>query len=281
MEHFNSTALAGGVPPVVASARVSDSTRNRRSVAIWLAVCCALVCAMVVVGGVTRLTHSGLSITEWQPIVGTIPPLDDTQWQEAFAKYQATPEYRLVNHDMTLAGFKGIFWLEYYHRLLGRLIGIVFFVPLVYFAVRRSLPRGMGWPLVGVFVLGGLQGALGWYMVASGLVDDPRVSQFRLTAHLGLAFAIFAALWWATLSLIFPRDAGVRSDERSRASRFAYLVTGAVFVMVLTGGLVAGLRAGFAYNTFPLMNGALIPREIMMVTPWWENFFWNMATVQF
>ncbi|MBN8479568.1 MAG: COX15/CtaA family protein, partial [Burkholderiales bacterium] len=167
-----------------------------RPVALWLIACCALVFVMVVVGGVTRLTHSGLSIVEWQPIVGTLPPLNDAQWQETFGKYKLTPEYRLVNAGMSLAEFKGIFWWEYFHRLLGRLIGFAFLVPFVVFAVRRRIPPGWGWPLAGVFVLGGLQGAMGWYMVKSGLVDDPRVSQFRLTAHLGLAFLIFAAMQW-------------------------------------------------------------------------------------
>jgi cytochrome c oxidase assembly protein subunit 15 len=155
---------------------------------------------MVVVGGVTRLTHSGLSIVEWQPLIGTLPPLSDTQWQDTFAKYQLTPEFRQVNHAMTLSEFKGIFWWEYFHRLLGRAIGVVFLLPFLWFALRRRIPAGYGWKFAAIFILGGLQGAMGWYMVQSGLVDDPRVSQFRLTAHLGLALAIFAAMFWAGLS---------------------------------------------------------------------------------
>jgi cytochrome c oxidase assembly protein subunit 15 len=233
---------------------------------------------MVVVGGVTRLTHSGLSITEWQPIVGTLPPLSAADWNEAFAKYQATPEFRDVNHAMTLAEFKGIFWWEYFHRLLGRAIGVAFLVPYLVFLVRDRIPRGYAWPLAGIFMLGALQGALGWLMVKSGLVDDPRVSQFRLTAHLGLAFAIFAAMLWTALSLAFPRAAPSRARGIRRAA-FAFAVL--VFVMVLSGGFVAGIRAGFAYNTFPLMRGYIVPPEIMMLDPWWRNFFWNMATVQF
>ncbi len=165
-------------------------------------MCCALVFAIVVVGGVTRLTHSGLSITEWQPIVGTLPPMSQADWDAAFARYQATPEYQQVNKGMALDEFKGIFWWEYAHRLLGRLIGVVFLVPFLWFLVRRRIPPGQGWALAGIFVLGGLQGALGWYMVQSGLVDDPRVSPFRLTAHLGLAFLIFAAMLWIALSLL-------------------------------------------------------------------------------
>jgi cytochrome c oxidase assembly protein subunit 15 len=249
-----------------------------RAVAAWLLLCCALVFAMVVVGGVTRLTHSGLSITEWQPIVGTIPPLSQADWAEAFAKYQATPEYRLVNHAMTLAEFKGIFWWEYFHRLLGRLIGLVFLLPFLSFVARRRIPPGYALPLAAIFVLGALQGAMGWYMVKSGLVDDPRVSQFRLTAHLAIAFLIFGAMFWTAMSLLAPRRAGsVAQGLRGATAAFAVLV----FVMVCSGGLVAGLRAGLAYNTFPLMNGQFVPPEILMLEPVWRNFFWNMATVQF
>jgi len=248
-----------------------------RSLAAWLFLCCALVCAMVVVGGVTRLTHSGLSITEWQPIVGTLPPRSDAQWQDAFTKYMATPEYRKVNRGMTLEAFKPIFWWEYAHRLLGRLIGVVFLLPLVVFIARREVPPGYAGRLAGIFVLGGLQGAMGWYMVKSGLVDDPHVSQFRLTAHLGFAFLIFGAMFWVGLSLVFPRGAAAPAPLR----RFAYGLAALVFFMALTGGFVAGIRAGLAYNTFPLMNGSLIPADLWLIDPWWRNFFWNMATVQF
>lgn len=259
---------------------VTSPTARPRAVAAWLFACCALVFAMIVVGGMTRLTHSGLSITEWQPIVGTLPPLSEADWQAAFAKYQATPEYKLVNHGMGLAEFKGIFWWEYFHRLLGRLIGVVFFVPLVWFALRRAIPAGYGLKLAGIFVLGGLQGAMGWYMVKSGLVDDPRVSQFRLTAHLLLAFVIFGAMQWVALSLLHPARAVL--DARGRGvRRFAHLVLATVVLMIATGGFVAGIRAGFAYNTFPLMNGHVIPPEILVIEPWWRNFFYNMATVQF
>ncbi|HEX8010648.1 MAG TPA: COX15/CtaA family protein [Casimicrobiaceae bacterium] len=251
-----------------------------RVVAAWLLVCSALVFAIVVVGGVTRLTHSGLSITEWQPIVGTLPPLTAAQWSETFAKYQATPEYNQVNRGMTLDAFKGIFWWEYFHRLLGRAIGAVFLLPLLWFVARRAIPAGLAPKLFGIFGLGALQGALGWYMVQSGLIDDPRVSQLRLTAHLGLAFAIFAAMLWAALSLLRERSATHRAGA-APLRRFAYALAALVFVMVLTGGLVAGIRAGFAYNTFPLMNGRLVPAEILRLEPWYLNLFNNMATVQF
>ncbi len=254
----------------------------KRRIAAWLIACCALVFAMVVLGGVTRLTRSGLSIVEWQPIVGALPPLSSTDWQELFLKYQLTPEYQKVNPGMSLEGFKGIFWLEYFHRLLGRLTGVVFFAPLLYFLWRRAFTPPLALKLGGIFLLGALQGAMGWYMVQSGLVDDPRVSHYRLTAHLALAFAIYAAMLWLALDLLTPAPA--RAEEIGRLGRLrclAWAVTGLVIAMVVTGGLVAGIRAGYAYNTFPLMNGRWVPPEIFLIEPWYLNFVNNMATVQF
>ena len=256
------------------------ATPARRAVAVWLFVCCALVFAMVVVGGVTRLTHSGLSIVEWQPIVGTLPPLSEAQWLEAFAKYKLTPEYQKVNHGMDLAEFQSIFWWEYFHRLLGRLIGVVFLLPLLWFWWRGRIDRPLTLKLTGIFVLGGLQGAMGWYMVKSGLVDDPRVSQYRLTAHLFIALAIYAAMLWTALGLFYP-GAAATTERQGRLRKFSWIITGMLAYMVITGGFVAGIRAGFAYNTFPLMNGHLVPPEIFMLDPWYLNFFNNMATVQF
>ncbi|MSQ54927.1 MAG: heme A synthase [Betaproteobacteria bacterium] len=252
-----------------------------RSIATWLLACSALVILMIVVGGVTRLTHSGLSIVEWQPLLGAIPPLNEADWMSLFEKYKLTPEFKRVNHDMTLEGFKSIFWWEYLHRLLGRGIGVAFLLPYLWFLVRGAVRGALAWKLIGIFVLGGLQGAMGWYMVKSGLVDDPRVSHFRLTAHLGLAFLILGAMLWVALDLL-TRRSGWDGDRALRGpGRLAYGITGLVFLMVLTGGLVAGLRAGKAYNTFPLMNGHVIPPEILQIDPWWRNFFWNIATVQF
>lgn len=252
-----------------------------RKIAAWLLACCFLVLAMIVVGGVTRLTHSGLSIVEWQPIVGTLPPLTDPQWQEAFDKYKLTPEFQKVNFGMSLSEFKGIFWWEYFHRLLGRAIGIVFLVPYLVLLLRRKVHGPLGWKLLGIFVLGGLQGAMGWYMVKSGLVDDPRVSHFRLTAHLGLALIIFAAMFWVALDMLHSKSVRQINLRPSSLPRWAVSLAVLVFVSALTGGLVAGIRAGFAYNTFPLMNGHVVPPEIFMIEPWYLNFFNNMATVQF
>jgi cytochrome c oxidase assembly protein subunit 15 len=248
-----------------------------RVVAAWLFACCALVFALVVIGGVTRLTHSGLSITEWAPVAGTLPPLSDADWDSAFAKYRATPEYAQVNHAMSVTEFKSIFWFEYVHRLLGRLVGVAFLVPFLWFLARGAIPAGYRWPLAGIFVLGGLQGAMGWYMVQSGLVDDPRVSQFRLAAHLALALLIFASMFWIALSLTTRR----RAVNRGGLVYAANAVVALVFTLAVSGAFVAGIRAGFAYNTFPLMNGAWVPPEIGLLDPWWKNPFWNMATVQF
>jgi len=253
----------------------------RRQVAAWLFACSAIVFCILVVGGVTRLTHSGLSIVEWQPIVGVIPPLNEQEWAETFEKYKKTPEYQQVNHQMTVSEFKYIFFWEYFHRVLGRLVGVAFFIPFVYFWVRKKLSPELVPKLIGIFILGGLQGAMGWYMVKSGLVDDPRVSQYRLTAHLSLAFLIFISMMWVGLGLIGERvwstaDAAVRKLQKA-----GFWLCVLVGYMVVTGGFVAGIRAGKAYNTFPLMNGHIVPPEIFVIDPWYLNFFNNMATTQF
>lgn len=257
----------------------STIASSRRQVAAWLLACAAVVFSIVVVGGLTRLTHSGLSIVEWQPLVGTVPPLSAADWEASFAGYRATPEFRLVNFDIDLEGYKRIFWLEYFHRLLGRLAGLVFLLPFLWFIFRGAVRGALAWRLGAIFVLGALQGAMGWYMVKSGLVDDPRVSQFRLTAHLGLAFVIFGAQLWTAFGLFAPP--GARRATRSPFKACALSVVAVIFLMVLSGGMVAGIRAGYAYNTFPLMNGRFVPAEILLIEPWYRNFFYNMATVQF
>jgi len=254
----------------------------QKPIAIWLLICCTLVFAMVVVGGVTRLTDSGLSMVEWKPIVGTIPPVTESDWEEVFKKYHETPQYKKINQGMSTDEFKGIFWWEYSHRVLGRVIGLVFFIPFLFFLVRKKINRPLGLKLAGIFLLGGLQGLMGWYMVKSGLVDNPYVSQYRLTAHLSLAFIIYAAMFHVALGLL--SSDGSRPDGSKKLQslqRFIQVLIGIIFFMVLSGGFVAGIRAGLAYNTFPLMNGHFIPPEIFMLEPWYRNFFENMATVQF
>ncbi len=250
------------------------------SIAAWLLLCCVLVLIMVVVGGVTRLTHSGLSIVEWRPVVGTIPPLNQSDWDNEFKKYQATPEYQQVNKGMSVDEFKRIYWWEYSHRLLGRSIGLVFLLPFLYFLLRGNIRGPLAWKLAGIFVLGALQGGMGWYMVKSGLVDDPRVSQYRLAAHLGIAFLILGAMLWTALDLLDP-PRGRLSLAQHRLARHALAISALIFLMVISGAFVAGIRAGLAYNSFPLMNGHFIPPGILMLDPWWKNLFANIATVQF
>jgi cytochrome c oxidase assembly protein subunit 15 len=252
----------------------------QKPVVAWLTLVGLMVFCMIIVGGATRLTHSGLSIVEWEPLVGTIPPLDQEDWDEVFDEYKTSPEYQQVNFGMSLDEFKVIFWWEYFHRLLGRLIGLVFFIPLLYFAIRRKINGSLAKRLFGIFVLGGLQGGMGWYMVASGLVDDPRVSQYRLTAHLGIAFLIFGAIVWTALSVMYPSKTNTSKPVR-RMFRFAVAINVIIFLMVVSGGFVAGIRAGLAYNTWPLMGNSFVPPDIFILTPGWRNFFENMATVQF
>ena len=258
------------------------TSNSQRAVAWWLFACCAMVFLTMVVGGVTRLTHSGLSIVEWKPLIGALPPLSHADWLELFAKYQQTPEFIMRNHDMTLDGFQFIFWWEWAHRLLGRSIGVVFFLPYAWFLVRGRLHGALAAKVFGFFILGGLQGAMGWYMVKSGLVDDPRVSQYRLAAHLGLAFLLFGLMGWTGLGMLQPRKASAAVPPAPTFTmRLGTWLVSLVFIMVLSGALVAGIHAGLAYNTFPLMNGDFVPPEILMIEPLWLNFFTNMATVQF
>jgi cytochrome c oxidase assembly protein subunit 15 len=256
---------------------------SQRAVAWWLFACCALVFATMVVGGVTRLTHSGLSIVEWQPLIGALPPLTEMHWLELFARYQQTPEFQKVNHDMSLDGFKVIFWWEWTHRLSGRLIGVAFLLPYAWFLARGQLRGALAGKVFGFFILGGLQGAMGWYMVQSGLVDDPHVSHYRLAAHLGLAFLIFGLMGWTGLGLLQPRSTVIAAPPAPTifTRRLGLWLAALVFIMALSGALVAGIHAGLAYNTFPLMNGDFAPPEIFMVEPLWLNVFTNMATIQF
>ena len=232
---------------------------------------------MVVLGGVTRLTGSGLSMVDWRPVVGWLPPLSDAEWQASFEMYQQSPEFQKVNFDMDVDDYKGIFWLEYLHRLLGRLIGVAFLVPFLVFAARGYIQR-RDWPkYLLMFVLGGLQGVLGWYMVKSGLVDNPHVSQYRLTAHLVAAFTIYAYMLWVALTLLNPVD----SPTRHPLYRRTFWVTVLISITIMSGGFVAGLKAGKIYNTFPLMGEHWIPPGLTALDPFWRNLTENMTTVQF
>jgi cytochrome c oxidase assembly protein subunit 15 len=258
------------------------SALTDRAVARWLMVVAAMVFIMVVLGGLTRLTHSGLSMVEWRPLTGWLPPLSEAEWQMAFDAYRQTPEYREINRGMSLMGFKEIFWLEYVHRLWGRLIGVAFLIPALYFLARRYLDRPLALTLAGLFVLGGLQGALGWFMVQSGLVDRPDVSQYRLAAHLGLAVVIYAAILWVAFRLVLaarPRTVTAVSSQPTRLSGLAVLAL--IFLTIIAGAFVAGIDAGFAYNTFPTMDGEWLPSGIVPLAPWYRNFFEDITTVQF
>ena len=254
-----------------------------RRVANWLFVCCGLVFAMVVLGGFTRLTGSGLSMAEWRPIMGTLPPLTAEEWLRVFEIYKQTPEFQQVNSDMDVNGFKGIFWLEYLHRLLGRLIGIAYFVPLVVFAVRGWIaPRKLPWYLF-LLVLGGAQAVIGKFMVASGQVDAPAVSQYKLAAHLGAAFLVYALMLWTALNLLRSPEAKSAAAKAAPHPWFgrAATVLGLVGVTAFSGAFVAGLKAGKIYNTFPLMGDSWIAPGAMAIDPAWRNFFDNPVMVQF
>lgn len=248
-------------------------------VAGWLLVCCAMIFAMVVIGGITRLTESGLSIVRWEPIGGALPPWSAEDWEVLFAQYRASPQYQLINKGMDLAAFKGIFWWEYIHRLWGRLIGVVFALPLLLLWLRGAIRVDLRLPLLGLLCLGGLQGAIGWWMVASGLDAVPWVSPYRLAVHLGLALIIYACCLWLALGLLQHR----RQSARDHNLGFpAALVTLLIFVTILAGAFVAGLDAGLIYNEFPLMGDGLWPPDYHAPNlPWYLNPFENPAAAQF
>ena len=259
------------------------SARSNRAIAAWLLVCCAMLFVMVLLGGATRLTHSGLSMVDWDPITGWLPPRTEQAWQTTFERYRQYPEFEKLNRDLTLEGFKSIFWLEFIHRVWGRSIGIVFIVPFLFFLALKMVPPGLPPRLITMFVLGAAQGVLGWYMVMSGLIDRPDVSQYRLTAHLGLAFVIYAYIFWVALGLLDQarRVSGDIESHGNARSRGPLVIFSLVSLTVLSGGLVAGLDAGFAYNTFPLMGDRWVPEHILAMEPVVRNVFENIATVQF
>ncbi len=263
-----------------ASAELDRLRRNRRLVAGWLFACAGMILVMVVLGGATRLTGSGLSIMEWAPLAGVLPPLGHAEWERLFALYQQIPQYQLLHRGFGLSGFQHIFWLEWTHRLWGRLLGIVFLVPLVWLSLAGAIRRRLIPRLVGLFVLGGLQGAVGWFMVASGFAaGSTAVSAYRLVVHLTLALLLYGAILWTAMSVLRPAPAllpGVRGLRRLALASFA-----AVGLTILAGGFTAGLHAGLIYNSFPLMDGHLVPTGWAALRPWWRNAFETVAAVQF
>lgn len=252
--------------------------RNRRAIRLWLACVLLALFGLVLVGGATRLTESGLSITEWRPIHGIIPPLNAQEWQDEFDLYKRIPQFQILNKDMTVDEFKGIFWWEWVHRVLARGIGVIFGVPLLFFVLTGRVERRLWLPLGGIFLLGGLQGAIGWWMVYSGLEARTNVSQYRLAIHLVMACLIFAACMW------FMRALSPHSNEPA-PTRYSAKLAGLIAIMSLfqiyLGALVAGLHAGMSYNTWPLMDGTIVPDGLLVQSPGWINFFENPKMVQF
>jgi len=278
----------------------ADFWKSRKAVGLWLLAVALVILAMVTIGGLTRLTGSGLSITEWNPIMGALPPLNQVQWAEAFAKYQRIPQYIIENRGMSMEGFKGIFWWEWTHRLLGRLLGVIFFVPFVWFAAVGAVKRS-DWPrMLLLFVLGGLQGFIGWWMVTSGLETRVSVSQYRLAIHLGAALLLLVAILWTALEYL--RHPSPPPGERARVRGSAdienpltptlspnggegvargFALVALIYLQMLLGALVAGLHAGLVYNTWPDMNGHVFPDSPFFASPWWINFFENDGLAQF
>ncbi len=258
---------------------MSDEMRNNRQIAIWLLCVCVSIFIMLVIGGATRLTHSGLSMMTWNPLMGWIPPLNQADWLDSFEHYKKIPEFYELNPGMDVEAYKGIFMLEYIHRVWGRLIGLFFLLPFIYFLMAGKVEKSFRPKLIVMFVLGGMQGVLGWYMVSSGF-DNPHVSQYRLTAHLTAAFIIYGYILWAAMGLLFPaKDASLYEIKLLR--RLALGLTALIALTVVAGGMVAGLKAGFYYNTFPLMGGQWFPDGYAALEPFYLNFFENIIAVQF
>jgi cytochrome c oxidase assembly protein subunit 15 len=274
MSSTTSSSITAALDDVASSER-----RGRRRLRLWLGIVALLIVAMILVGGATRLTDSGLSITEWQPIMGAIPPLSDVDWQKSFEAYQQIPEYTELTRGMSLEAFKTIYWWEWTHRFLGRLIGVAFLLPFIGFWLAGDIPPRL-WPrLAGLFLLGGIQGAVGWYMVKSGLVDRVDVSQYRLMVHFGIAVAILGYTIWLLLEL---GEAEARHATRARSAGWvAGVVLLLIYLQLLAGALVAGLDAGLGFNTWPLINGTFVPEGLGALSPAYLNLFENPLTVQF
>lgn len=254
---------------------------NEKKCMIWLWTCAAMVFAMAIIGAITRLKESGLSMVEWRPLLGALPPLSTEEWQRVFSIYQESPEYLKKNMGMSLEEFKGIFFWEWFHRLWGRLIGLVFMLPLIWFWIKKQIPQGYGLKFLGLLILGGLQGVMGWYMVKSGLVDRPSVSHYRLAAHLGLAFLIFALLAKTALSLSpksIPSALLPKASPNAALATLCFILTS---ITIIWGAFTAGLDAGLIYNSFPLMGGHFFPSDAGALSPFYMNFIESHAGVQF
>ena len=246
----------------------------------WLRAVCLSVMIILLVGGITRLTGSGLSMVDWRPISGVLPPLGDEAWAEEFARYQESPQYKLVNQGMALSEFKYIFFWEYLHRVIGRIVGLICLVPYLWFLFRGQLERGLKYKGALLVLLVGAQGLMGWYMVKSGLVKDPEVSHFRLAAHLSLAFAIFGLAWWMSLGLKpLQKGGGVSSFKRYR--NWAILLLSVLSLQIVYGAFTSGMKAGYGFNTYPLMGGDLMPDALFSASPFWANFVYDKFSVQF
>lgn len=254
-----------------------SKVENEKFVIAWLVCSAIMIFLMVVIGGLTRLTESGLSIVEWQPIKGTLPPLNIEDWNKLFDQYKTSPQYQKVNAGMSLEQFKNIFWLEFIHRLAGRITGLVFLLPLVYFAFTKKIKKELISRLILIFLIGGFQGFIGWYMVKSGLANDPQVSQYRLALHLAIAFIIYGLIIWTIFDLLKIKKPLANKQIRN----FSLFLTAIIFLQIISGAFVAGLDAGLIYNTFPLMDGKIIPDGMFIMEPKIKNYFENVTTVQF
>ena len=261
--------------PQANSTRIHEDQYDRQ-IAYWLFFCAAVIFGMILLGGVTRLTNSGLSMVDWKPLMGIIPPLSEADWEHMFAKYKQFPEYQQINAGMSMESFKSIFMYEYLHRVLGRLIGVIFILPFLFFYFTQRIKAGLTPKLIIMLIGGGCQGLLGWYMVKSGLVDKPDVSQYRLSAHLGAAVLIYSFILWTAFDLVCRR-----TEQPAQLQTFAYSLSGLIFLMILTGGLVAGTKAGYAYPTWPLMGDSFIPAGLYSMTPAWLSAFEDITTIQF
>ena len=251
-----------------------------KSVGVWLFLCSIMVFVMMLIGAITRLTESGLSMVEWRPLFGWLPPIGDAEWQRVFSLYQQTSQYELANSHMLVDEFKTIFFWEYLHRVWGRLIGLVFALPLFFFYLKAMIPAGYKKHLLILLILGAIQGIIGWWMVKSGFVDRTEVSQYRLAIHLGMAFLILGYLVWLAIGLVYPIESGRAAVPRG-LRRLGAIAHEVIFVTILSGALVAGLRAGFAYNDWPFMDDQIFPDYYWELDPWWLNFFETIPAVQF